>query len=112
MAADAREYLVQKSPSKQDICDIAARRLTEENPRLGGCALPRICPVELGFHVDSVSDHDDPEQMAAVVLEKHGNDCHAAREFALRQRRAACNKELVFFWNAVAQIIREGHEGA
>ena len=61
--------------------------------------------------MDSVSDHDDPEQMAAVVLEKHGNDRHAAHEFALRQRRAACNKDLVFFWNAVAQIIKEGHEG-
>ena len=111
MAANACWGLVQESPSKQDICDIAARRSTEECPRLGGYGLPRIFPVEPGSNVDSVSDHDDPERMAAVVLEKHGNDRHVAREFALRQRRAACNKDLVFFWNAVAQIIDEGTEG-
>ena len=58
----------------------------------------------------SVSHHDDPEQMAAVVLERYGHDRHAAHEFAIRQRGAARDKDLVFFWNAVAQIIKEGAE--
>ncbi len=110
MAANACSGLVQKSPSKQDICDIAARRSTKEDPRLGGFGLPRICPVEVGS-VHSVSHHDDPEQMAAVVLERHGNDRRSAHEFAIRQRGAARDKDLVFFWNAVAQIINEGAEG-
>ena len=84
---------------------------TSVGPWRGGRGLPKLCPVEPLCDMGNVSHHDDPEQMAALVLDRHGNDCRSAREFAIRQRGAARNKDLVFFWNAVAQIIMEGAEG-